>query len=563
MNDPAPAKKGTSGELERLRQRNRELEELFARNAETEAVLRENVEIVYNLTHGLAATTGLPFFKALLSHLAKNLQADYALVGELCPTSSNQVQTVAAWANDKLSDNFTYFLDGTPCQQVFDHGVCIYPSGVQSEFPQDTLLAEMDVEGYVGSPLLGSDGIPFGILVVMKRKPFERPDLALTLLKIFASRASAELDRLHNQQRLIDSEKRFRSFFESAAAGMFILSADAKVLQSNCAAAALLQISQHELAGRTVESLTHPLDRQKTLDFYRSLTSRTAQTFDYEKRYLRRDGSVIWGLTTVTPIFSADGSVNYYLALVQDITARRKAEDILRQSEQMKTEFISTAAHELQTPLTIIMGYSELLLAEDGPCPLSNPQQVEFATEIYQKSEKLSEIVDDLLDLSRMDTGQMISVKKTLCNFDQIVTEVVSTYQKTGSRHPFDTALAGPPGSTLRLDRNKMAQVVNNLISNAVKYSPQGTAITIRGEAVSDTYRLTIRDRGVGMTPGQLQRVFQKFYRADASDTAVQGLGLGLSIARHIVERHEGQIEIDSSHGEGTTVTLVLPRPPQ
>ncbi len=560
MNRQAPAKNHVPGELERLRQRNRELEELFARNAQTEAVLRENVEIVYNLTHGLAAKTGLPFFEALLAHLTKNLQADYALVGELGPTSSQRVQTVAAWAGDKLSDNFTYFLDGTPCHQVFNHGVCIYPSGVQQQFPQDTMLADMDVEGYVGSPLLGPNGNPFGILVVMKRKPFERPELAQTLLKIFASRASAELDRLHNQQRLIDSEKRFRTFFESAATGMFIISASGKVLQSNNAAAAQMQMSQNELTGRTVESLTHPLDRQKTQDFYQNLQSPTAKTFDYEKRYLRKDGSVMWGLATVTPIFSKGGTLDYYLALVQDITTRREAEEVLRQSEQMKTEFISTAAHELQTPLTIIMGYAELLLSKDGPCPLINGQQVEFAKEIYQKSETLSEIVDDLLDLNRMETGQPLSIEKTLCNFDQIVTDIVSSYRKVSSRHQFDTALAGPPGCTLLLDREKMAQVVNNLISNAVKYSPHGTTITIRGEATSETYRLTIRDQGIGMTPSQLQRVFQKFFRADASDTAVQGLGLGLSIARHIVERHEGQIKIDSTQGEGTTVTVLLPR---
>lgn len=241
------------------------------------------------------------------------------------------------------------------------------------------------------------------------------------------------------------------------------------------------------------------------------------------------------------------------------IGEHEEIERLLRDSDKMKTQFISTAAHELRTPLSSVLGYSELLLYPETIGGIDTNQQREFLGEIYGKAEALCKIVDDLLDVSRVESGNPIPLEKKQCDPGEIIRKEVEHFRVHTSKHQFELTLPENREATIWVDQSKLVQILENLISNAVKFSPAGGLIRISG-AVTDTgYRLVVADQGVGMTPEQVERMFDKFYRADHKNTAIEGLGLGMHIIHHIIKAHEGEIRVASKPGKGTVVTVDLP----
>ena len=237
------------------------------------------------------------------------------------------------------------------------------------------------------------------------------------------------------------------------------------------------------------------------------------------------------------------------ITLLRDVTRERSL-------DQLKSEFIATAAHELRTPLTAVMGFSELLLSQRHFSP---EEQREFLATVHRKSEVLSNIVDDMLDLARLDAGRMIRVEKTRADIDKLIQERVADCRDILPNHRFEYFGPGRP-VVLQIDERRICHVLENLLNNAASFSPEGSLVTVRCEAIPAGLRITVQDEGIGMTAEQAGLVFDKFYRVDASNTAQKGIGLGLAIVKGIVEAHDGQISIESAVGKGTKVTVTLPR---
>jgi signal transduction histidine kinase len=241
------------------------------------------------------------------------------------------------------------------------------------------------------------------------------------------------------------------------------------------------------------------------------------------------------------------------------IGKQEEIERILRESDRMKTQFISTAAHELRTPLSSVLGYAELLLNPETIGGINANQQREFLDEIYGKAEALCKIVDDLLDVSRVESGVSIPLEKKQYDLGEIIRKEVDHFRVHTSKRQFELTLSENQGALIWVDRNKLVQILENLISNAVKFSPAGGLVRINGTVTDSGYRLVVADEGIGMTPEQVERMFDKFYRADHTNTAINGLGLGMHIIRHIIKAHEGDIRVASNLGKGTVVTVDLP----
>ena len=239
------------------------------------------------------------------------------------------------------------------------------------------------------------------------------------------------------------------------------------------------------------------------------------------------------------------------LLTIHDVTGEREV-------ERLKSELLSTAAHELNTPLAAIIGYTELLLAESDECSEHQQESLQY---IHQKAWALSKIVDDLLDVSRIEAGKGLPVSLLLEDITEILKHLVHHAQNMTNLHHFEIDLPDAP-VILCVDRLKMEQVLENILSNAMKFSPGGGTVTIHGHMENEGFHLSVADQGIGMAPEQKARVFDKFYRADSSSTAVSGTGLGMTIARHLVELHGGKVWIESVSGQGTTVHLMLPVDP-
>jgi signal transduction histidine kinase len=241
--------------------------------------------------------------------------------------------------------------------------------------------------------------------------------------------------------------------------------------------------------------------------------------------------------------------------MVDDRTGElREANHKLQESSRAKSEFIAIASHELRTPLSSILGYSEILTGSE---PFKEEERREFLQIIQAKAEALETIVDDLLDLSSGESGHSILLHKTREDICQLIRHEVALFQRGSPRHQFQTTIAEELVE-FQFDGKKIERILENLFSNAVKYSPHGGTIVINTRKQGAYYFFSVSDDGIGMTPDQVDKVFDKFYRADSSNTAVSGLGLGMSIVKQIVEVHGGRIWVQSEPNCGTTVSFTL-----
>jgi len=228
----------------------------------------------------------------------------------------------------------------------------------------------------------------------------------------------------------------------------------------------------------------------------------------------------------------------------------------LQQSDRMKTEFITTAAHEFRTPLTTIQGYSEYLLSNIDD--ISGEDREEFLTYIYDRANSLGNMVEDLLDVARIESGEKLPLNLSLYTVTEVFNQLKPFLTTMATHNAVEIALSNED-TLLNVDKERIGQVLENLIGNALKFSPEGSRVEIQGEPVREDYRISVVDHGIGMTPEQTAKVFDKFYRVDASDTAPAGIGMGMCIAKEIIESHGGGIRLASEPGKGTTVVFTVP----
>ncbi len=246
------------------------------------------------------------------------------------------------------------------------------------------------------------------------------------------------------------------------------------------------------------------------------------------------------------------------IILIEEAKKLKDAKHRLKRLDQLKSEFISTAAHELRTPVASIMGFTELLSDHEMFGSFTEDQKTDFLQEIYENCEGLTKIVDDILDISRIEAGRSIPLDKKPTSIKVLLQKILKRFDLKASHLLVLDIKPGVPES-LNFDAHRIGQVMVNLLSNALKYSPEESTVTIIVEQENSHCKITVNDQGIGMTVEQKIHIFDKFYRADASNTAVRGLGLGMSIVKQIVEDHGGTIWVDSSLGEGTQVYFTLP----
>ena len=260
----------------------------------------------------------------------------------------------------------------------------------------------------------------------------------------------------------------------------------------------------------------------------------------------RQDATTFDADLSIAPIMDQGERVGLVCGL-RDITS-------FKEVERMKDEFMATAAHELRTPLTSIRGFSEILLTRELPAE----RQQQYVQTINEQSMHLGEIVDYMLDIARIEAGRGLNMAPQKVDIGKLITDVIEPFRETSPRHIFSLHnLDDLP--TLVADPSRLTQIVVNLVSNAVKYSPDGGPIAISGSVEDGYVAIAVRDEGIGLSPENQEKVFEKFYRVDSSSTALGGTGLGLAICKMVLGAMGGQIAVESQLGEGSTFTFRLP----
>jgi PAS domain S-box-containing protein len=349
----------------------------------------------------------------------------------------------------------------------------------------------------------------------------------------------------------VDREK-LNGILSSVPDGVVLTDNALNVLHMNATAERILDTPLEKVLGQSISQINHEVDFRKKVAQKLNVTH-GPRSFDLELSRENSSYSEIYQVRVSQLVADEEESPGVIL-LLRDVTREREV-------ERMKSAFLGMATHELNTPLTTIIGYSELLTSPETADNFSAEQKKDCLLLIHDKALSLGGLVDDLLDVSRVESGRPLALDYQEFDFGRMIREVVDIYDGEEALHEFVVTLVGE-ASQIIADRLRLKQVVDHLISNAVKYAPEGGRVSVELNLNDDKYELNVEDEGIGMDEGQLVHVFDRFYRADSSDTAVQGVGLGMSIVRNIVLAHHGDIQIESQLGEGTRVLVSLPKSP-
>jgi len=353
------------------------------------------------------------------------------------------------------------------------------------------------------------------------------------------------------------SENRVRAVFDQAAVGILISDLSGRLLEINPRLCQIVERNCEQLYVMTWEDLTHPDDWSRNQALMQEVAEGKRAEFAIETRYARNNGEWIWVNVAVTPLRDARGRIQQLLVVVEDIHARKAAEEALREADRRKDEFLATLAHELRNPLAPIRNSLHILrLAGSGSGVAERLHET-----IERQVDQMVRLVDDLMEVSRITRGK-VEIRRELIEVAAVVRSAVETSKPLIEEVGHQLAIS-LPAERLMLDADpvRISQVLANLLNNAAKYTPKGGQIWLTVRREGSTVALSVRDAGVGIATEMLSRVFDLFAQADRTyDRAQGGLGIGLTLVRSLVEMHGGSVEANSDGpGHGSEFIVRLP----
>ncbi len=405
----------------------------------------------------------------------------------------------------------------------------------------------------VGLPLIARNEV-IGVIFIFRnyRGPFSQNDRAL--LQSFADQAAVAVSNAQLYTQLRHEKQRISALLDSAADGILIMKNDHTIEHANPAFAKLWGQPAAELVGRQHDDvihwakLAHGITLEKAEAGGWPLSAQA--TLYVEGDLVKPDGASIAVGITYAPLLSEEGNLVNIIAAARDITHFRQAEDL-------KRTFVSVISHELKTPVALIKGYVSTLRREDARW---ERKVVEDSLAVIEdETDRLAELIENLLDATRLEAG-VLALNAADLSLPALAKRLAERFQTQTSKHTLVTDFPAEYPIVLA-DEDRISQVLYNLIGNAVKYSPAGGEICIRGEVRPDEVIVCVTDQGKGIATGDLPHVFDRFYRADDSQRKTSGAGLGLYLARAVIEAHRGNIWVDPTYKDGARICFSLPRP--
>jgi PAS domain S-box-containing protein len=397
-----------------------------------------------------------------------------------------------------------------------------------------------------------------GMMMVGSFSSYQFSQYQIDLLMAFGAQLGSALENA----QLYDEVRKGKTYIENLVenAGDAIVSTDTedRILTWNRGAEVILGYSKDEVIGKHLSILLPP-ERFYALEETRTKVQIAGALRDMEVRGKKKGGTMIYLSLSVSPIRDLEGQIVGFLRIAKDITEKKRFERRLQELDQMKSDFVSNVSHELRTPLTSIKGSVDNML--DGLTGTLNEKQVRYLSRIKSNSDRLARLINDLLDLSRIESGR-IEVRATNLLLTALAAEVAEYLRPLAAEKLIRIQVPAVDSSvTAWADRDKVTQVLLNLVGNAVKFTPEDGTVTIAIERNGKEWvQVSVADTGPGILPEERNKIFAKFYQiAHVDKQRPKGSGLGLAISKALIEMHGGKIWVESEIGKGSQFSFTLP----
>jgi PAS domain S-box-containing protein len=373
-------------------------------------------------------------------------------------------------------------------------------------------------------------------------------------------------ERARAEAALRESEQRFRNILNNVPIGVVYTDLNGQIRQANPKFCELLGYTAEELGERRAQDLTDERDLGQEMELSVRLVRGELPGYRMNKRYIARDGRRVWVRSVVSALRDENGQPRRIVGVAEDITEQlrlaeaERARETAEAANRAKSDFLSRMSHELRTPLNAMLGFAQLLEL-DQRSPLSEAQRP-WVAQIQQAGWHLLEMINDVLDLSRIESGTLRLQVEPITVREQVDASLALVERDLRRRHLSLSTQIDPDAARVVGDGTRIKQILTNLLTNAVKYNRDGGRIelTARGGLEPDQVEITVTDTGLGMTSDQLAHLFQPFNRLGRERSSTEGTGIGLVISRRLAELMAGSLTVRSQPGFGSSFVLTLPR---
>lgn len=501
--------------------------------------------------------SGRAFLEHLARSLSRHLEGAWVQVGRLS-ADVRSIRAEPCAQHGQLLPALDYDLADTPCAHVVGAATQYFDGDLLEQFPQDAFLVQAGFVSYFGCPMFDSGGNPTGLLSVLSTRPLGFGDAELALLEALALRAGSDMERTEAIAARRASEALFREILDHQAEMVCRFTREGRVTFANRAYLELCGITSEELASFDYTPRLHPDDRERVIGSLSELGP-DKPSITVENRFLAADGRMLWTQWTNIGLYDDRGNLVGYQSTGRDVTVAKLAQERLREAHEQKDRFLAILAHELRNPLGGILNALAVLElgAREGRV---EPRALEIARRQAQQQARL---LDDLLDLSRITRGKLQLRKLPLPLFG-LVSEVVEAQRAAFASRSQSLVVDLPHEDVyVHADRVRLEQIVANLLDNACKYTPPHGSVRIEGRVSEGMATLGISDSGRGVPTDMQERIFDMFQQLPHEGGLASGLGIGLTVVRELLHRHDGTITVESvGVGQGSTFTVRLPSLP-
>jgi len=528
---------------------------------------RQIAEVQHFLSQVSATEGGEDFLQSLTRFLASTLDLDYVVIARML-TDGQSASSETFFHAGNFLDNIRYSLVGTPCSDLAATDFCYFPSGICALYPEAQNLASFKAESFIGITLRDTRHRVIGLVTGFGPRPLAEPQRVERTLRLVALRAAEELERRLADEALNRSETRFRTLFDHGGDMVFILDTNGLLDCNQATLDGFGGLTKPQLLGLHPSALSPAKqadgsDSQAAADAHIAAALATGgQRFEWIHQ--RLDNGEEFPVEVVLTAMTLDGQP-ILQAVVRDISERRRVELQLQQTltdldarNRELQDFAFVASHDLQEPLRKIRTFADRLLTLPDQ-PFSDKAK-DYLERSSHAAARMQNLIDDLLAYSRVGSAQLLAEPVDLGSVLQGVIDDLSASIEASAAQ-----ITVGPLPTIDGDASQLRQLLQNLLSNALKFHAPGqrpeiqiSASKVRHRGDVTRWQLRIQDDGIGFAAEYAESIFAPFKRLHSREQ-FPGTGIGLAIVRRIVDRHHGEIRASSEPGHGATFTLILP----